>query len=128
MLFIALQRFVQCFLEELAWLEVGFPPCRNVDNVTSAGISRCRFGLGVFNLENAETSDFDPVALDQAFSHRSKDTVNHFGRKTFLASCFHCDVSSQILFCGRHEILLNGQAEALRAHAAMPIRDTILAH
>ena len=85
---------------------MGLAAGRDVNNFACTWISGSGLGPGILDLKHAETSNFYPVALNQAVAHGDKKAVDHLRRQVLFAPGTLTNEEGEILLrYGRQEQL-----------------------
>ena len=77
---------MESLFELFAWLKVRFAPCGHVYDLARARVASGWFGLGVFYLQNAKSSDLDAIPFNKRISHCLKKAIDHLQGQVVLTT------------------------------------------
>ena len=92
---------MELLFQQLTGPKVRLPTSRNVDDLARTRIARRRLGPGLFHLEDAESTDLDPLGVHQALPHSLENRVDHVRSEIFLASGLLRDHQGELFFGSR---------------------------
>ena len=93
---------MQGFFDQNASLEVAFLPRGNIDDFACTRIPSRGLGLGVLDSQDAESPDFDPIALDKAFPHRLEESIYNLVGQLLFHAQFLRNSEGEVLFGCSH--------------------------